>query len=466
MKMNKKILISGILGVFCSASSAMASSSSLMICNAGSCVKADDVVTAEALYNRLGELFTKNVGRKMTFCDADPAIHLCYQQSLKMTASSDLLMANIGIDSADVLEAKPSQTNMSMSVLLDMSVEANKTYPSCETALAQVNVASADKVSVSLNGFGCALTSNTQTVLNLGFAVDYIDFENATIGGYYVMDASGSMKGNRTAYGLMRLADPVSGMFDLAVMPDEEKMAEVVIVEPVQPTEPEVQSVQECPPCIAEQVRDDEAVRSAIDAAARAEAEAKAAADRAVKMAEEAAQTTSEYAQKKAAEAEKAKQEAEKASEMARAARNRVDNKVAAMNCQTSEKSDAKQIVSEKEPVVSEKEPIISKSEPIQNKVQRQTTTTTTKQVVITHTDADGNVRTIKSPEVIIQNPTEVQKVQETQMPQMLQVSQPVPQQVVVTQTKRIVEEKPTQETFSDTWNRRMNNLGSVFWLE
>lgn len=445
MKVNKLSLFSGFLGVFYAVNVSATTPASLMLCNAGECIEAGQNVTAEHLYNRLGELFTKNVGRKMTFCDADPAIHLCYQQALKMTASSNLLTANVGIDSADVLEVKPSQTVMSLSALLDVSVDANGTYPACETAVAQVNVGSADKVSMVLNGFGCSLTSSAQTVFNMGFSIDYIDFENATIGGYYVMDASGNMQGKRMAYGLIRFSEPTSGMFDLTVVPpvtvsEEETQNAVVQEESVVPQE---KGEEACPPCVIEQIRDDEAVRLAIDAAARAEAEAKAAAEKAIQLAEEAAQTTNEYALKKAQEAEKAKQEAQKAAEMAAAARGRVDSKVAAMNCQEPDQKNT------------EEKPVEQSQSVPQKKKQTVTTQTTT----ITRINADGTVVNVPVATKVVET------VETRDVPKNVEVAVETVTVEPAAEPVR-VELQKTEESFSQRWNRWMDKASKVFWLE
>lgn len=436
-------LLSGILGLFLTSSVWASTTPVLQICAAEQCVDANQVATPTTLFQRVGELFTKNAGRKVTFCDADPAIHLCFQQKLKLSASSNIMMADISVDTADMLEVKVSQDETSLTAMLDMAVEANGTYPSCENAQAKVVVGSDDRVSIVVDNFGCLFTSTLKSDLNIGFAVDYIDFEKAVMGGYYTFSASQAMHGMRSGYALLRFAEPVSAQFELeqtsAVVSEAQPEIAEIQVQPENNNEASL----DCAPCVAEKIRDDAAVRAAIEAAARAEAEAKAAAERAVKMAEEAAQTTSEYAQKKAEEAEKAKQEAEKAAQLALAARGRVDSKVAAMSCQNESKKDGT--------------PDLQSSETSKDKVDETqlaaTKTVVTKTTVVKHIDADGRVV-----EQVVSEPD----LAETQEEISVVVEPIVEKKVELTQKVNV----QSEETFADKWNRWMNKASKVFWLE
>ena len=452
MTVNKMPLLIGTFGFLLSSSVLAAPTSGTQLCTDNRCVEANQVATPVALYHRLGELFTKNTGRKITFCDADPSIRLCFQQMLRMSASSSVMTADIMVDAADMLEVKMSQDETSLTALLDMSVEANGTYPECATAQAQVVVDASDKVSVIIDNFGCAFTSTSTSDLNMGFAVDYIDFEKAVLGGYYTFSASQAMHGMRSGYALLRFAEPVSGKFD-GIIPFEPDVVSDVVVEEQNVVSDVEKTKEECAPCVAEKIRDDDAVRGAIEAAARAEAEAKAAAERAVKMAEDAAQATSNYAQKKAEEAEKAKKEAEKAAEMAKAARSRVDNKVAAMSCDGEQKTAAK-TKTEQTPVVLnevvEGKPAVAK-------------TVTTKTTVIKHIDADGNVS-----EQVINEPTVSETITLDGLVESVELPKTIDEpQVAIPEVIAEVPSVPqTEETFTQKWNRWMHKAGRVFWLE
>ncbi len=436
MTVNKLSLLSGILGVCVGSSVWAMDTSAVQLCTESGCKEATQVATPVALYERLGELFTKNTGRKITFCDADPAIRLCFQQKLMVSASSPFMTANVSVDSADMTDVKISGEETSLTALLDMSVEANGTYPTCGTAQAKVIVGDSDKVSMVIDNFGCAFTSTLVSDLNMGFAVDYIDFEKAVLGGYYTFSASQAMHGMRSGYALLRFAEPVSGQFD-GVVPALETSATQLVVKD---TKTPVQSGdKECAPCVAEQIRDDAVVRSAIEAAARAEAEAKVAAERAVKMAEEAAQTTNDYALKKAEEAEKAKQEAEKAAEMALAARSRVDTKVAAMNCQTVEGKD-------------------NTATPKEGSSKQTTTITTT----VKRYDANGN----EIEPIVMETVSETKESMADTADNTRGTPADKESHVEESVIKPVVEVENSDESFSQKWNRWMDKAGKVFWLE
>lgn len=386
MKTNKLGLFSGVLSVFI-ATTAMAVQPTLLICQDRECADVKTTLTKKMLHTHLNELFGQNIGKNITFCDAVPGTQVCYEESLKMSADSNILSADIAIPTARILDVNQGNDPLILNMLLDTEVEANKTYPACETAPAKIAIGDSTELSIAIDNFNCSTTGNSKTGLNMGFAVDYIDFDKAVIGAYYTMTVSNALKGNRSGYALIHFEQKPKFDIRLNELPADAEEKEIatevekatntqdnsdttvsvsttqmptqVVSTPQGTTQttiertvtvttsgvtaepaPVVETVcpicppeKPCPPCVAEKIKSDSAMRASIAAAAKAEAEAKAAAERALKLAEEAAKATSEYAYKMAQEAEIAQAEAKKAAQMAVQARAKVEGKVAAMEC-------------------------------------------------------------------------------------------------------------------------------------
>lgn len=204
MKLNKIALFSGVCSVFLGVSAHAASQPALLICQGRECADVEQTLTKKMLHSHLNELFSKNIGRTLSFCDAVPGAQTCYTPSLKVTAESNVVNANISVPTVRVLDVKKDVDTLTVSTLLDADVEVNGTYPKCDSAPAKITIGDNGQVSVTVPDFGCAITTNSMAYLNMGFAVDYIDFDNALIGAYYTMGTGRSLQGNRSGYALLR----------------------------------------------------------------------------------------------------------------------------------------------------------------------------------------------------------------------------------------------------------------------
>lgn len=354
MKNSRFWALSGIIALAALPATAAGTNGSLVICRGQQCADVKYTMTAPYLFNTITDLFNKNIGKEILFCDADASSHRCFQPALIMDANSNTTLARLSIPSAEVLDAKPVQNQSVLAAILDFDVSANDTHPNCEAALANVIVKSADTVSMTVNGLKCAFTTTGASDMNMNFVVDYIDFDYGTIGAYYTLGSGQVMRGGKSGYALMRFTEKMPGtVFELNGLKQTQNQSQntgtstTKTVKTVTTTTSgttqktdKTQAVQkdtkpqdncDCTknPC-ANAV--DMNARKAIEAAAKAEAEAEAAARKAVQAADAAARATTELAAQKAFEAEQAKLAAQAASEMARQARLRAEAKMAAMN--------------------------------------------------------------------------------------------------------------------------------------
>ena len=326
MKTNKLLILTGFLGITYITGTATANP--LTICKMGQCAPSGTTLSAEQLYDHLNILFDTNIAQNMTFCQADPISKSCYRPDINVSATSPIIHADIYLSKATVLDAKKGRNPYTLSTILDMDVEANGTYPSCESIHSIIAVNSAEKITITGHPFKCTLTGSTDTLLTLNFDVDFVDFDAGKIGAYYNLTAKQAMNGEASGYTVLTLPRSIATTFELKYKP----AIQTELIPAVQSSADE----PTCAPCKKDEIQiHSEMARQALAEANQAEIMAKLAMEQALQKAEQAARATEEVAAQKAVAAELAKQEADTAARMAEQARMRVSDRAAAINGQT-----------------------------------------------------------------------------------------------------------------------------------
>ena len=183
----------------------------VVVCRSKQCKSARDTMTREFLYNKLGSLLKNNVNRRMLLCDADPNVHVCLNDALAFKAKAGATITTVQIPSAFVVDAKSVPSKMSQQFVLDYTIKLGDTYPTCQAALNQMKIISADEISIETPGFECSFTENGTTLLNASYEVDYIDFDYGILGAYYTIAAGQVSRGGQSGYALLRFANSANG---------------------------------------------------------------------------------------------------------------------------------------------------------------------------------------------------------------------------------------------------------------
>ena len=183
----------------------------VVVCRSKQCKSARDTMTREFLYNKLGSLLKNNIDRRMLLCDADPNVHVCLNNALAFKAKAGATITTVQIPSAYVVDAKSVPGKMTQQFVLDYSIKLGDTYPTCQAALNQMQIASADEISIETPGFECRFTENGVTLMNASYEVDYIDFDYGILGAYYTIAAGQVSRGGQSGYALLRFANSANG---------------------------------------------------------------------------------------------------------------------------------------------------------------------------------------------------------------------------------------------------------------
>ena len=184
----------------------------VVACRSKQCKSARDTMTSEFLFNKLGSMLKNNINQRVLFCDADPNVHVCLNDAITFKAKAGATKAFVRIPSALIVDAKGEPKKLSQQFVLDYDIELGDTYPSCQAALNQMNIISADEINIETPGFECQFTENGITVMNASYEVDYIDFDYGILGAYYTIAAGQVSRGGQNGYALLRFSDGPSGL--------------------------------------------------------------------------------------------------------------------------------------------------------------------------------------------------------------------------------------------------------------
>ena len=182
----------------------------VVVCRSKQCKSAKNMMTQEFLYNKLGSLLKNNINRRVLFCDADPSAYVCLNDAIAFEAKVGATQTTVAIPSALLVDTKAMTDETTQKFVLDYDLKVGETYPTCQASLNQLQVFSADKISIETPGFECRFTENGMTIMNASYEVNYIDFDYGILGAYYTVAVGQVSAGGQSGYALLRFTNPAN----------------------------------------------------------------------------------------------------------------------------------------------------------------------------------------------------------------------------------------------------------------
>lgn len=179
--------------------------SSILICKDHQCVPSAEEMGRDYLVNQVNELISNNIGKEIRICEASPSDFTCTKQGLSFPVRSQVIQTTVQIPTAQIIDMKPVQKGAGADLIIDYTVRAGDTFPSCQTSLTRIGVASAVDVKMMSPKFNCKLTETGKTTFSLVYTVNYIDLDKGLIGAFYSAAANNALSGTYDGYVLMAL---------------------------------------------------------------------------------------------------------------------------------------------------------------------------------------------------------------------------------------------------------------------
>lgn len=197
------VFLSAVIFAF-TGSEAKASALTPTICQNKKCYPATMALTRERLFEQIQNLVDNNLNQNMSLCEANPQSKMCLTKGFSIPLYSGITQMNMDVASARILDKKEIEKTTGLDLIIDYKVKTENLFPTCQTAPSRLGVLEANRVQLIAPEFSCNFSQSNKSSFSIAFDVDYINFDNGTVGAYYSMAASKALAGQKNGYVLFR----------------------------------------------------------------------------------------------------------------------------------------------------------------------------------------------------------------------------------------------------------------------
>ena len=186
-----------------------------VICQNKKCYPANAALTREKLFESVQSLIKNNVNQQILLCEANAQSKMCLSKGFSLPLQSNLFQTQMEILSAKITDAKDIEKTTGSDLIVDYKVKAGNIFPNCQTAPSRLGVLENNQIQIIAPEFSCRFGQSIKTSLSLVYNVDYVNFDNGSIGAYYSISADNKLMGQKTGYLLFRFSQPAQNLSSL-----------------------------------------------------------------------------------------------------------------------------------------------------------------------------------------------------------------------------------------------------------
>lgn len=179
-----------------------------VICAKSRCTRLGGQYTKDFLYNALISLFSENQSSKGYICDSNPNIRSCNAEYIGFNGMAGGTEVMIKIPSFSVNDVKFTLAMKRVGLMLTFDMLVNNLSAQCIASYNTIDVKSTEQIIMKGDPFTCRLTSGVPSDVSLMTSIDYVDLDNAIVGGYYSLAMNGEAYGSNQGYLIFRLEKP------------------------------------------------------------------------------------------------------------------------------------------------------------------------------------------------------------------------------------------------------------------
>jgi len=183
----------------------------VIVCRSHSCTRLGDRITEAFLFNSLISVFYNAQKSRVSLCEADPNTRACMHTGIRFGGDVGGTPVVVQVHDYTLSDVQIGRKLKHMGFAALYSIYVNGLISNCNTAKSTVEIRDTDTLMIIGNTFLCQLTSDIPSQVFSIYNIDYIDLNYNLIGGYYSFGLSGSSKGQKTGYMLMKFDDLGTG---------------------------------------------------------------------------------------------------------------------------------------------------------------------------------------------------------------------------------------------------------------
>lgn len=179
--------------------------SAVVVCRTKQCAPARTNMTTEFLYNSMLQMFDNNNGTTALICSADQGTKTCLENHISFPTAVGVTPTQAFIDSVRIVDMQLRKGTNILDLVLDYNISYKGVKPQCTPAKSIMFARNPDYMLIEDSGYKCKMTSVGQTTVTTVFAVDHLDLDYGTIGGYYSIGLAGPAYGGGSGYMMIRM---------------------------------------------------------------------------------------------------------------------------------------------------------------------------------------------------------------------------------------------------------------------
>lgn len=181
-----------------------------VVCQNKKCYPAEASLTRKSLFDRIQNLINENVNKDILICEADSYSKMCLTKGFSLPLHSSSVSTKINFLSAKIISNESIENSTGTDLIIDYKTKSDNIFPNCQTAPSRLGILDKNSIQMVAPDFTCSFGNLNQSTISLTYHIDYINFDNGTIGAYYSIAAGQRLKGQSHGYVLFRFAQPSS----------------------------------------------------------------------------------------------------------------------------------------------------------------------------------------------------------------------------------------------------------------
>lgn len=179
----------------------------VVVCRSHSCTRLGDRITEAFLFNSLIGVFYNSQKSRVSLCEADPNTRACLHDGIRFGGDVGGTPVVVHVHNYTLSDVQIGRKLKHMGFAALYSVYVNGLISNCNTAKSTIEIRDTNTILVIGDPFLCQLTSDIPSQIFSIYNIDYVDLNYNLIGGYYSFGLSGSAKGQKSGYMLMKFDD-------------------------------------------------------------------------------------------------------------------------------------------------------------------------------------------------------------------------------------------------------------------
>ena len=180
-----------------------------VVCRSHSCTRLNDRITETFLFNSLVSMFYNSQKTKVSICEADPNTRACLYNGIRFGAEIGGTPVVMQISTFTLSDVQVGRKLRNLGFAMSYDVYANGLKSNCNTAKNTIEIRNTSTILITGDSFLCQLTSDIPSQIFNMYNIDYVDLDYDLLGGYFSFGMSGSSKGQKTGYMVMKFDDIV-----------------------------------------------------------------------------------------------------------------------------------------------------------------------------------------------------------------------------------------------------------------